>query len=94
MFDAKFCTCIYNAVQENALPDDVVDSLRELLTAEREQQVAEGVVDRKGDGGAHVTGFSQANNLQTHKAITYMLTNPKIFPKVGLRLSGFFTFYF
>ena len=69
-------------LQENALPDDVVDSLRELLTAEREQQVAEGVVDRKGDGGAHVTGFSQANSLQTHKAITYLLTNPKIFPKV------------
>lgn len=69
-------------MQENALPEDVVGSLRELLDAERARQVAEGVVDRKGDGGAHVTGFSQANDLQTHVAITYMLTNPRIFPKV------------
>jgi hypothetical protein len=75
-------TCIYNLLQENALPDDIVGSLRELLAAERNQQVAEGVVDRKGDGGAHCTGFSQANDLQTHSAVTHMLTNPRVLPKV------------
>ena len=45
-------------------------------------QVAEGLVDRKGDGGAHVTGFSQANSMQESPAITHLLTNPRIFPKV------------
>ena len=67
---------------ENALPEGVVQELERLLDAERAQQVEDGVVDRKGFGGAHASGFSQANTLQTEPSFQHMVTNVRVLPKV------------
>ena len=67
---------------ENALPEGVVQELERLLDAERAQQVEDSVVDRKGFGGAHASGFSQANTLQTEPSFQQMVTNVRVLPKV------------
>eukprot|EP01050_Picozoa_sp_SAG11_P014414 SAG11_NODE_1773_length_4272_cov_6.865085_4_plen_88_part_00 len=73
---------------ENALPSNIHDALHELLSQEYQDQVAAGLVDPNGldahAAGAHCTGYSQSNNLQTHRAVQQLLTNARVSTAKGL----------
>eukprot|EP01052_Picozoa_sp_SAG31_P021072 SAG31_NODE_1611_length_7748_cov_2.128758_4_plen_296_part_00 len=69
-------------IVENALPEQVFQSIKALLAEEFDHQVEAGLVDPTGldahAAGAHCTGYSQLNDLQTHKSFQQLLTNTRV----------------